>query len=165
MTPRSVYGLIGILAAALSAPVLWFEIDRSPPLEYVDAYFDRAEAKPGETVRLTLKIRWPRKNCSTELERRFIGSDNGIYKLLDKDGHSTVHLGPPPPQILDANNIATSTREVTLPLGLPEGIATHSPGAWEVCTSPMVRWGDALTAIWPIYVGPSGAGAKILIKK
>lgn len=166
MTPRHVYGLVGIAAALVSAPVMWHEIDRSPPLEYVAAYFDRAEARPGETVRLTLKIRWPRTNCSTELERTFISSaDNGIHKILDSEGRSTIRLGPPPPQILDANGIATSTREVTLPRDLPDGIATHSPNAWERCTSPAVKWGDYLTEMWPIFVGPQGAGATIMIRK
>lgn len=160
-----IYSFIGVAAAFLSAPVLWYQIDRTPPLEYIDAYFDRPEAKAGEKVKLTLKIKWPRTNCSTELERRFIGSDGSIHKILDKEGHSTIKLGPPPPQILDGNNVATSTREVILPEGLPEGITTHSPDAWERCTSPANKWGDWLTEIWPIFVGPKGAEAKIMIKK
>lgn len=166
MTPSRIYSMIGVIAALLSAPVMWYQIDRSRPLEYVEAYFDRAEARPGETVRLTLKIRWPRTNCSTELERTFISSaDNGIHKILDAEGHSTVRHGPPPRQILDPNGIATSTREVILPRDLPDGLATHSPNAWMRCTSPAVKWGDYLTELWPIFVGPQGAGATIMIRR
>jgi len=165
MTPRRTFLAMMAVTAALSAPVLWYEIDRSPPLEYLAASFDVAEAAPGQKVKLTLKIKWPRTNCSTELERTFIGADNHVYKILDAEGHSTVRLGPPPPSILGQDNVAISTREVTLPADLPDGVATHSPNVWMRCASPALKWGDFLSELWPIFVGPKGAEAKIVIKR
>lgn len=161
--PAYVVTATAIVTAVVGGLFGWYEIDRSAPFSYQAAYFDREEAKAGETVNLTLRIRWPRTNCSTELERTFIGSDGKIYKVLDAQGRSTVKLGPPPGQILDANKIAASTREVRLPAGLPPGIAIHSPNAWERCTSPAKTWGDYLTDLWPIFVGPKGADATIRI--
>jgi hypothetical protein len=153
-----------LLTLIIAGSVLWYEIDRSPPFSYLESHFDRDEAQAGETINLTLRIRWARTNCSTTLERTIIGSDGRIYKILDAEGHSTVTLGPPPARILDRDNIAVSTRPVTLPANLPAGVAIHSPNVWERCTSPAVRWGDYLTDIWPIFVGPKGAEAKITIK-
>lgn len=164
MAMTRIIALTVLFTASISAPIIWFEIDRSPPLEYQAAYFDVPEAKPGQKVKLTLKIRWPRTNCSTDLERTFIGWDGTIHKIVDAEGHSTVRLGPPPPAIL-VDGVATSTREVTLPDDLPDGVATHSPNAWLRCTSPAKKWGDYLTDIWPVFVGPAGAEAKIIIRR
>lgn len=165
MTLARGFIIIAIIAGALGAPALWYEIDRSPPLEYLDAYFDVPRAAPGQRVKLTLKIKWPRQNCSTELERTFIGSDGHIYKIVTPDGYSTVRLGPPPAKILDEDSVAISTRDVVIPEGMPEGIAIHSPNAWERCTSPALKWGDYISEIWPIFIGPRGAEAKIMIVK
>lgn len=158
--------LISLLATlAVAGSLAWYEIDRSAPFRYEAAFFDRAEAAPGETVNLTLRLRWPRRNCSTRLERTFIGSDKQVYKTYTADGKTTVQLGPPPAQAFGPDNIVVSTRPVTLPAEIPQGVAIHSPNVWMRCTSPAHKWGDYLTELWPIFIGPKGAQAKITIKR
>lgn len=164
------------VAALMSAPVMWYEIDRTPPLIYRDAWYEAVpaqgekiaqritEATPGQEVVLALKIEWPRLNCSTELERRFIGSDDAIYKV-PRAANEPARLGPPPARLLAPDRTFVSRRRVVLPEELPEGAATHSPDAWERCTSPAEKWGDWLTELWPIFVGPRGAEARITIKR
>lgn len=173
MTRLKIIGMTVALTAAVAAPAAWWEIDRSPPLEYVGGWFEQADAPPGtiieraapgQTVVLALKIKWPRTNCSTELERRFIGSNGEIYKV-PRAPDEPVHLGPPPAKILQPDTSLISRRKVVIPHNLPEGIATHSPNAWERCTSPAEKWGDYLTDIWPIFVGPKGAEIPIEIKR
>lgn len=175
MTPRSVYILIGIIAAILSAPVTWYEVDRSQPLVYRGGWFEAlpangkvgeriATAAPGQEVILALNIEWPRLNCSTELERRFVGSDGAVYKVPRAENEPT-RLGPPPAKILSADRTLVSRRRVVLPAELPEGTATHSPDIWMRCTSPAEKWGDWLTELFPIFIGPSGADIQITIRK
>lgn len=177
-TPRQwVVVLISFLVTmAVAGSFAWYTIDRSAPLIYLDAWFEalpapgetsaaRIEAaRPGETVVLALKIKWQRTNCSTELERRFIGSDGSVHKVarLPSD---PARLGPPPKQFLSADGSIVSRRRVVLPDDLPDGQATHSPNAWERCIFPAEKWGDYLTDIWPIFVGPKGADAKIMIRR
>lgn len=176
MTPRRVYLAIGLIAAILSGPLLWYEIDMSAPLIYRDAWYEAVpaagekigqritEAQPGTDVILALKIEWPRLNCSTEIERRFIGSDNAIYKV-PRAADEPARLGPPPAFLKQPDGTYLSRRRVRLPAELPDGVATHSPDVWERCTSPALKWGDHLSEVWPIYVGPKGAEATILIKR
>jgi hypothetical protein len=168
------------IAAALTAvaafPVAWYEIDRADPFVYQAAWFESlpapgekighiiTEAAPGETVILALKLKWLRPNCATELERTFIGSDKVVYKVPRAEGEP-ARLGPPPAQFLDQDGMLISRRRVVLPPELPEGTATHSPNVWERCTSPAQKLGDYLTEWFPIYIGPKGADAKILIKR
>lgn len=158
------------------APLGMYEIDRSEPLVYRAAWYESipiegqkagsviTEAAPGQQVVLALKIEWPRTNCSTELQRNFIGSDGAIYKVPFAAGESS-RLGPPPAQFLATDRTFVSRRRVTLPAELPDGVATHSPNAWERCTSPAEKWGDWLTEVWPIFVGPKGAEAQITIRR
>lgn len=169
---------IATVAATLIAvvPFGMYEIDRSEPLVYREAWYEAVpaegqkvgsvitEAAPGQQVVLALKIEWPRTNCSTELQRSFIGSDKAIYKVPLAAGEPS-RLGPPPAQFLAADRTFVSRRRVTLPAELPGGVATHSPSAWVRCTSPAVKWGDYLTELWPIFVGPKGADAQIMIRR
>lgn len=175
MTPARIYTFIGILAAILSAPVMWYQIDRSPPLIYRGGWFEAVPvngktgerimvAAPGQEVILALNIEWPRLNCSTELERRFIGSDGAIYKVSRAE-NEPQRLGPPPARILSADRTLVSRRRVVLPAELPDGIATHSPDVWERCAAPAEKWGDWLTEVWPIFIGPAGADIQIRIQK
>lgn len=157
-----------ILAGALLAiPIGFWQIDRSKPLEYLEARFDRAEARAGDTVNLTLKIRWPRTNCSTELIRTFVSTNHKgektLHKTYTENGRHSVILGPPPKSVL-INGVATSTRPVVLPSDLPPGETVHSPHTWHRCTFPVQKLGDYLTELWPIFVGPKGADARIMIK-
>lgn len=178
VTPR--FRMWLAIAAALTFaavfPAAWYEIDRSDPFVYQAAWFEDlpvagektgrviTQAAPGQTVILALKLKWPRLNCSTELERTFIANDKTIYKV-PRGPDEPARLGPPPAQFLDPDGALVSRRRVTLPAELPEGTATHSPNVWERCTSPAQKLGDYLTEWFPIYIGPKGADAKILIKR
>lgn len=173
MAPRT---LIPVLATFAAVFVFgWYEIDRSAPLAYQDAWYEAlpadsvkvgeriTSARAGQTVILALKIKWPRTNCSTELQRTFVsgtGKDQVIYKVGEN-----ARFGPPPVSMLDADMANISRRKVVIPDELPPGIARHSPNAWMRCTSPAQKWGDYLTDVWPIFVGPTGADAQIEIRR
>lgn len=157
-----------IVGAILAIPFYFHQIDRSPPLEYLEARFDRAEARAGDRVNLILKIRWPRTNCSTELVRTFVSTnergEKSLHKTYTDDGKNSVVLGPPPLSSIEPDGTTLSTRPVTLPADLPPGVAVHSPHTWHRCTFPAKKLGDYLTELWPIFVGPKGAEARIMIK-
>lgn len=173
MTPRRIYLGIGLIAAVLSGPVLWHEIDLSPPLQYVEGHYEKAdgapgqiitEAKPGDKVALVLTIKWLRPNCSSEVERRFIGSDGVLYKVPRLPEEPT-ELGPPPSNKLAPDGTLVSRRNVILPLDLPDGITAHSPTTTHRCDWPAIKWGDYITRVFPIRMGPAGAEIPINIKR
>lgn len=176
--PTKRVAVLSIIATlAIGVPYGLSTIDRSPPLVYQGGWYESipaagekagtriTEARPGDTVVLALKIQWPRTNCSTELERRFIAGDPpAVYKVPLAAGEP-ARLGPPPKSILAPDGTLVSRRRVTLPSELPEGTATHSPDIWQRCTAPAEKWGDYLTEIWPIFIGPKGADATINIRR
>lgn len=169
---RSVLLTVVALTALASIPFAWYQIDRGPSLVYQGGWYEAlpsegakvgeriTSAKPGQTVVLALHIKWPRTNCSTELQRTFIGSDGVVYKVGE-----AVRLGPPPVSILDADMTNISRRQVVIPKELPNGTATHSPNAWIRCTSPAQKIGDHLSEVWPIFIGPKGADIPIRIDR
>lgn len=175
MTRSRTVLITALLTIGCAGPFLWYEIDRNDPLIYEAAWFETVpttpgapgvvitEAAPQQKVVLVLKIKWPRTNCSTELQRNFIGSDGAIYKVPLAEGEP-ARLGPPPASRLAPDSTIVSRRTIVLP-DLPTGIATHSANVWERCTSPAEKWGDYLSEAWPIFIGPKGADAKILITR
>lgn len=173
---RRVVWITMVLAALPIVPIAWYQVDRSDPLVYQGGWFEEVptvkgehgrvieEAAPGAQVVLVLKIRWPRTNCSTEIQRAFVGSDKVVYKV-PRAANEPARLGPPPKAALASDGTVFSRRTVTLPADLPDGWATHSPTVWERCTSPALKWGDYLTDIWPISIGPENADIRIRIAR
>lgn len=170
---RHPYIAIALVAALASGPYLWHEIDRSSPLEYIEAHFEKAdvapgqvitEAKPGEIVSLVLDIKWSRMNCSSEIERRFIDSDGVLHKVPRLSGEPQ-ELGPPPANKLKPDGTIVSRRNILIPLDMPDGMATHDVITMHRCDWPAQTIGDYISRLWPITLGTKGAQAKIYIRK